>query len=190
MPRLDELAFAATLALVLASAFAASARGADQPKPIPVILDTDIGDDIDDTWALGFLLRSPELDLRLVVSDFGNTRYRAKIIAKFLERAGRTDVPVGIGLKPEDKGGRQAAWVKDYDLSRYPGKVHEDGIKALIDTIMGSSDPVTLICIGPVPNVAEALRREPRIAQKARFVGMDGSVRKGYGGKATIDAEW
>jgi inosine-uridine nucleoside N-ribohydrolase len=40
---------------------------------------------------------------------------------------------------------------------------------------------VTLIAIGPVPNIAEALRREPRIAQKARFVGMHGSVRMGYG---------
>ena len=36
---------------------------------IPVILDTDIGDDIDDTWALGFLLRSPEFDVKLVVGD-------------------------------------------------------------------------------------------------------------------------
>jgi len=190
MPRLDELPLVLTLAAILVSAFAASARGADPPKPIPVILDTDIGDDIDDTWALALLLRSPELDLRLVVSDYGNARYRARIIAKFLERAGRTDVHVGIGLRPEDKAGKQSAWVKDYDLARYPGKVHEDGVKALIDTIMGSPEPVTLICIGPVPNIAEALRREPRIAQKARFVGMDGSVRKGYGGKATIDAEW
>ncbi len=36
---------------------------------IPVILDTDIGGDIDDTWALGLLLKSPELDLKLVVGD-------------------------------------------------------------------------------------------------------------------------
>ena len=52
---------------------------------------------------------------------------------------------------------------------------------AIIETIMRSAQPVTLIAIGPVPNIAEALRREPRIAGKARFVGMHGSVRMGYG---------
>jgi hypothetical protein len=54
------------------------------PPPKPVILDTDIGDDIDDTWALGLLLQSPEFDVRLVVGDQGKNLYRAKLIAKFL----------------------------------------------------------------------------------------------------------
>jgi inosine-uridine nucleoside N-ribohydrolase len=52
---------------------------------IPVILDTDIGGDIDDTWALAMLLRCPELDVRPVVSATGNTEYRAAIIARLLE---------------------------------------------------------------------------------------------------------
>jgi len=34
-------------------------------KKIPVILDTDIGEDIDDTWALGLLLKCPEFDVKL-----------------------------------------------------------------------------------------------------------------------------
>jgi inosine-uridine nucleoside N-ribohydrolase len=146
---------------------------------IPVILDTDIGGDIDDTWALGFLLRCPELDLRLVSVDTGNTTYRAKIVAKFLERAGRSDIPVAVGLRRSDEEQGQAAWVRDYDLSRYPGTVHEDGVGALVDTIMGSEKPVTLICIGPMPNIREALKREPRIAERTRFVGMHGSLRYG-----------
>ncbi|MCX7825369.1 MAG: nucleoside hydrolase [Verrucomicrobiae bacterium] len=166
---------------------AADARGAG----IPVILDTDIGDDIDDTWALGLLLKSPELDLKLVVGDYGRTHYRARLLAKFLERAGRTDVAVGVGLDNGVTGeGGQAGWVKGYDLKAYPGKVHNDGVQALIDTIMKSPRPMTLICIGPVPNIAEALRREPRIAQRARFVGMHGSVRVGYGGSPKVAAEW
>lgn len=168
-------------------------RGADelQAKPTPVILDTDIGDDIDDTWALALLLQSPELDLKLVVGDYGKAQYRAQLLAKFLQRAGRSDIPVGTGLDVEPKGsGRQGAWVKDYDLKSYPGKIHRDGVQALIDTILRSPVPVTLICIGPVPNIAAALRHEPRIAQHARFVGMDGSVRLGYGGMKNPCAEW
>jgi inosine-uridine nucleoside N-ribohydrolase len=55
---------------------------------------------------------------------------------------------------------------------------------------MKSSQLVTLICIGPMPNIAEALKREPRIAQHARFVGMYGSVRLGYEGKPPPAPEW
>ena len=160
------------------------------PAPIPVILDTDIGDDIDDTWALALLLKSPELDLKLVVGDYGESQYRARLLGKLLERAGRTNVPVGVGLDISPIGeSRQAAWIKDYDLKSYPGKVLTNGVQAIIDTIMNSPQPVTLICIGPAPNIAEALKREPRIAQNARFVGMDGSVRLGYG-TAKPCAEW
>ena len=177
------------LVLSLVLLMSASIRAAD--VKIPVILDTDIGDDIDDTWALALLLKSPEVDLKLVVGDYYKARYRAKIIAKFLQTAGRSDVGVGIGLKPEDPAvGPQAKWVETYDLKAYPGKVHEDGVQAIIDTIMGAPTPITLICIGPAPNIAGALRRNPLIATKARFVGMYGSVRKGYDGNAKPAAEW
>lgn len=196
MNALLPLRFLRTTALccgLLALAIPATAAEKKPTKParIPVILDTDIGDDIDDTWALGLLLKSPELDLKLVVGDRGAAQYRARLLAKLLERAGRSDVPVGVGLDLEPhEDGRQAAWVKDYDLKKYPGKVHADGVQALIDTIMKSKKPVTLICIGPVPNIAEALKREPRIAKKARFVGMHGSVRVGYGGDKKPAPEW
>jgi len=156
-----------------------------------VILDTDIGDDIDDTWALGLLLKSPELDVKLVVGDYGKPLYRTKIIAKFLETVGRTDIPIGIGIDTSvHGGGPQSDWVKDYNINKYPGKIYPDGVQAIIDTIMNSPEKVTLICIGPLPNIAAALEREPRIAEKAKFVGMHGSVRKGYGGSKDISAEW
>jgi hypothetical protein len=116
----------------------------------PVILNTDIGDDIDDTWALGLLLKCPELDVKLVVGDFGKPAYRAKILAKFLQTADRTDIPVGLGLRQmPDAVGPQAEWVKDYELSAYPGQVHEDGVQAIIDTIRGSEKPITVPSISP-----------------------------------------
>lgn len=179
------------LALALTTGFAATPSRAADARPVPVILDTDIGDDIDDTWALGMLLNCPELSLKLVVGDQGKNLYRARLIAKFLERAGRTDVPVGIGMDVNATGdGRQAAWVAGYNLNTYPGRIFPDGVQAMIDLIMESPEPVTLIAIGPMPNVAEALRREPRIAAKARFVGMHGSVRKGYGNSDQISPEY
>jgi len=157
---------------------------------IPVILDSDIGDDIDDTWALLMLLRSPQFDVKLVVSDFGNAIYRCRLFAKLLELTGNTDIPVGVGLEPDDEAGLQSEWIGDYRLEDYPGKVYRDGVQALIDTIRQSPDPVTLLCIGPVPNIAEALRRDPSIAHNARFVGMHGSIYRGYDGAPAPAAEW
>jgi len=162
-----------------------------RPPGTPVIFDTDIGDDIDDTWALGWLLRSPELEVKLVVGDDGKPEYRARLLAKFLETVGRTNVVVGVGLDvPAEANEPQREWVKDYALDHYPGPVRRDGVQAIIDTIMNSPQPVTVIAIGPVPNLAAALQREPRIAARARFVGMHGSVRVGYNRDPKISAEY
>jgi inosine-uridine nucleoside N-ribohydrolase len=191
IPFLCRLASLGLMFFVIAGCASSPRQRQGRSDPIPVIFDADIGDDIDDTWALGFLLRCPELDLKLVIGDNGKSEYRAKLLAKFLEVAGRSDVPVGIGLEVNPKkSARQAGWIKDYDLAKYPGKVHPDGVQAIIDTIMKSPQPVTVIAVGPVQNIAAALRREPRIAQRARFVGMHGSVRVGYANDPKISAEY
>jgi inosine-uridine nucleoside N-ribohydrolase len=168
---------------------------AAEPPPtprhrIPAILDTDIGDDIDDTWALVLALKSPELDVRLVVTDFGNTEHRAKLVARVLELAGRTDIPIGVGVKQNDAPSPQDEWVKGYDLAKYSGRILGDGVQALIDTAMASPEPLTLIAIGPPANLGAALGREPRIAGKLCLVGMFGSIHRGYDGKPVPEPEW
>lgn len=189
--RRNGLLALATLSL-LASGSAAAPQSGTTPAPsrIPVILATDIGDDIDDTWALALLLRSPELDLRLVVTDYGDTVYRARLVAKLLEVGGRTDVPIAVGVRQWAKDGPQADWLGDYALARYPGRVSEDGVQALVDTVMGSAEPLTLIAIGPPPTLRAALEREPRIAAKLRLVGMFGSLREGYAAQSKPEPEW
>jgi inosine-uridine nucleoside N-ribohydrolase len=149
---------------------------------IPVILDTDIGFDVDDVWALAFLLMCPELDVKLITTTTGDTVYRARLVAKLLDVAGRQDIPIGIGIPLDESPRTHATWLGDYTLADYPGPVIVDGIGALCDTITTSADPITLICIGPLPNIAAALAREPKIADNSRFVGMHGSLRVGYQG--------
>lgn len=147
---------------------------------IPVIFDTDIGFDIDDTWALGMLVKRPELDVKLVLGSHGKSLYRAGLLAKFLETVDRTDIPVGIG--PADNrpnSGAQSGWLGDYSVNDYPGTVHQDGVQAMIDIIMTSDEPITIITVGPLNNLAEALKREPRIAERARVVSNLGSIYKG-----------
>jgi hypothetical protein len=53
------------------------------------------GTDIDDSWAIALALTSPELDIRLIAAATHNTPARARIIAKYLESVGRTDIPIG-----------------------------------------------------------------------------------------------
>ena len=82
-----------SIRLILAVAWASAAVAAK-----PVILDTDIGSYIDDTWALLYFLNSPELDLQLIVTATAKTSYKAKVAAKYLEVSQRGDVVAGIGL--------------------------------------------------------------------------------------------
>lgn len=167
-------------------------------KKIPVFLDTDIGSDIDDTWALALLLKSPELKLEFALSAIGDVHYRAKVIAKMLEVAGSVDTVVGIGDRIEAKSERlspilhkrQAAWVENYRLEDYPGPLREDGVEALVEHIMRSKETPKLLCIGPLSNIRRALALEPRIAPKCDFIGMHGSVRLGYHGSSTPSREY
>ncbi len=159
-------------------------------KRIPVILDTDIGSDIDDTWAVALLLNCAELDPRLIVTASGDTRARARLAARFLEVAGRADIPVGIGRFEGEEDLPQAPWVGDYELDRYPGTIYEDGIEAMLQCIRESPAPVVLVVLGPATNIAAALARDPSIVDKARVVAMSGSVDVGYDGKPEPEPEY
>jgi inosine-uridine nucleoside N-ribohydrolase len=155
----------------------------------PVILDTDIGDDIDDTWALAMLLKSPELELKLVTTTCGKAEYRAKLVAKLLTVAGRSDIPIGLGEGGHGGTGGQQAWIEDYKLSDYRGTIHQNGAAAIIELIEASQKPVTVISIGPSHTLAAALKAKPSIASKALLIGMQGSVFKGYDG-GPVSAEY
>lgn len=161
-------------------------------KPVPTILSTDIGSDIDDTWALAHILRSPELDLKMVLTETGEALYRGQVTGKLLEAANRADVAIALGKDygvMADEHRHQGPWVETYDLETYPGTVHQDGIQAFIDLVNKTEGPIAVIAIGPPPSLAEALKREPQIAEKCHFYGMHGSFDLGYGGSPEISAE-
>ena len=162
------------------------------PPRIPVILDTDIGTDIDDTWALAQLLRSPELDPRLILTGAGNIDFRTAVTARYLQVSGRTDVLIGRGVQAWDTASshrNQEPWIKGYDLASYPGEILEDGVGRMIEVIESSPMPVTIIAIGPAVNLAAALARAPGIAARCRLVGMFGSFDVGYDGAKIPSAE-
>lgn len=156
----------------------------NEKKKLPVILDTDIGGDIDDSWVISMLLRSHELDIKLIVPALEtpeDPQSRARITCKQIEESGYTGVPVGLGLANCPHGHPLQGWAADYDLSKYPGPIYEDGVQTMIDMIMESDETITVICIAPLTNIAEALEREPRIAEKAKVIVIGGSIYNGHG---------
>lgn len=156
---------------------------------IQLILDTDIGGDIDDTWALAMIFGCPQLDLRLVTTAFDDTYAKARLVAKMLGRTGCENVPVGVGVRTSDCPLYQAAWLGDYDLDSFRGVVLADGVSVLIEAVHNSPTPPVILAIGPLRNLAEALRRDPSIADRARVVAMAGGVRTGYGPASAPEPE-
>ena len=152
-----------------------------------IILDTDFGDDIDDSFALYYLLKAMPESISLVLSDFGQTEKRAELICNFLERCGRKDIPVGIGVNMEYRDPYIYKFFNKYELSSYP-QVYENGLMK-VKELIEENDDVVIIAIGPTTNLAAL----SEICEKAKDVpvyAMLGSVYSGYFGADKPDKEW
>ncbi len=160
-------------------------------SPQLVILDTDIGDDIDDAFALALVLRSPELHLLGVTTAFGDTELRARLVDRYLSAVGRSDIPVMAGVQTDAPNHFTQA---DYAQSG-PSKKHGDAVDFLLSQIKAHPSEITLIGIGPLFNVQAAILRDAATFRKLkRVVIMGGSVYRGYDGtdgtQRPPDPEW
>lgn len=145
-----------------------------QGDKIKVILDTDIGDDIDDAWALAFVVAYQRFVPLGVTITHGNTPERAKIACKMLHIAKRDDIPVFVGRKTNDKVFHQYSWAEDFTAKRPARKSAADFI---VETVKRYPGEVTLLAVGPLQNVADALRKEPNLGKYVkRVVLMSGCV--------------
>ena len=160
-----------------------------QRAPIKVILDTDIGTDIDDAWALGLAMTSPEFELIAVTISDGNTSARARVACKLLHTADHGGVPVAVGRQTPPPSGvdYQFAWAEDFTAKR---PVTQSAAQLIVDTARRFPNELTLIAVGPLQNVADALRLEPRLPTLLkRVVLMSGSIR-GSAWSPSPMAEW
>lgn len=156
-----------------------------EPKRRPVILDTDIGTDVDDTWALALIMRSPELELKAITTVTYDTMFRARLSAKLLDTEGHPPVPIGLGpvTSQETKYNCQQEWTGDFPLDNYKAPLVRDAAGLIIDLVCQSPEPVVLMGIGPFSNIAEVVRRAPDVVEKTDFIGLGGSVFRQYFGK-------
>jgi inosine-uridine nucleoside N-ribohydrolase len=188
------LALAVGLGLVSgARGVAAQAGTVTAAAPQRVVLDTDIGDDIDDAFALGLLLQSPEVDLLGVSTAYGQTGLRARLVERYLRAVGRANVPVAAGVVgPDTDHFSQAAYARQMPERKYP-----DGVALLLNQIRVHPGQVTVIAIGALTNLKAALDRDPATFRKVnRVVLMGGSVYEGYEDHQTgqrgrpVSVEW
>jgi purine nucleosidase len=178
-------------ALPLVTAARTSAQASGLPHPQLAILDTDIGDDIDDAFALALALPSPEIKLLGITTTFGDTELRARLVDRYLHAVGRTDIPVAAGVSTPHSN----VFTQEVYASHWPKTVHPSGVRFLLDQIRAHPGAITLIAIGPLTNVEEAIKEDPTTFGKLRrVVLMGGSVDRGYdnarGVNHTPDAEW
>ena len=164
---------------MLACVIFAALLAAAEERPLPVFLDTDIGDDIDDALALALALQSPELKVLGISTVLQDGPRRADLVWRILQLYGRTDIPVGSGAErplvapPRVGPVRQTEALRPQDAM--PADRRRNGVELLIDTCMRSAEKVTLIAYGPLTNIALALRAEPRLSERiGRIVLMNG----------------
>jgi inosine-uridine nucleoside N-ribohydrolase len=139
-----------------------------------IILDTDIGDDIDDAWALGFVISYQGFAPLGITITHGNTPARAKIACKMLHLTGRDNIPVFVGRKTNDKVFQQYSWAEDFTAKRPEKQAAADYI---VETVKRYPGEVTLLAVGPLQNIADALRKEPNLGKYVkRIVLMSGCV--------------
>ncbi|MFC9691684.1 nucleoside hydrolase [Kribbella sp. NPDC056951] len=137
-----------------------------------LILDTDIGSDVDDAMALALILGTPSLDLVAIHTVYGDTRLRAQLARRYGALADR-DLTVVAGTA-EPLSGRKVWWAghegtlhKDLDTETFaPGSAPED----LVARLQNNQGELDVVAIGPLTNLAAALELEPRIAQWIRHL--------------------
>ena len=142
--------------------------------PLPVLLDTDIGTNVDDTLALAYLLRHPRCELLGVTTVSGDVAKRAACAEIVCREAGRDDIPIHCGAPgPLLVGTGQAA------VPLYPAVVHRPhradrtpgtAIEFLRTVIRDRPGEITLLTVGPLTNIALLFALDPQIPSLLKAV--------------------
>lgn len=148
-------------------------KGTQQmPASHRVILDTDIGTDVDDLMALALILGTPAIELLGVTTVYGDVDLRARMTKRVAAIAG-ADFPVHAGAS-ETLSGREVWWA-GHEAVLYENLAQEeidgtDAVGILIETVCESPGTVDVIAIGPLTNIAAAITRDERFAASVRHL--------------------
>jgi purine nucleosidase len=136
-----------------------------------LILDTDIGSDLDDALALACIFGSPSIRLEAVTTVYGDTAVRAGIVARLCELAG-----VGVPIIPGatvTRSGREVWWAgfEGTNFESLESPLIREGMDAtrfLAETVAAAPGEIDVLAIGPLTNIANALDFDPAFASHVR----------------------
>jgi purine nucleosidase len=157
-----------------------------------LILDTDIGSDVDDAMALAQIMGTPGLSLHSVTTVYGDTLLRARIARRYGVLAGH-DIAVHAGQSTPLSG--RDVWWSGHEGSLHDGLDRETvaelpAVDHLIATLRAQPGEIDVIAVGPLTNIAEALRREPQVATWIRHLWiMGGSFPAGEKGEHNFKSD-
>jgi inosine-uridine nucleoside N-ribohydrolase len=142
-----------------------------------IIIDTDIGDDIDDAFALGLALSSPEFEILGVSASFGDTVTRAKMLDRMLGELGHNDMPVAMGT-PVNVNLNAFTQRRYAEGGQFARASHPASADFILEQARKYPGQVTLVAVGPLPNVGAAIDKDLASFRKLkRVVIMGGSIR-------------
>jgi len=147
-----------------------------------ILIDTDIGSDVDDAIAITLALKSPELEVVGITTVYGDTSLRARIALKLLKLIGRGHVPVAAGIEKPLLRERGVWWaghegkgiLTEEDKELKP--IDKHAVDFIIEKILENPKEITLVTIGPLTNIATAIIKEPRIVDNVKEIVMMGGV--------------
>lgn len=151
-----------------------------QQKPVPLIFDTDIGDDIDDALALALVLQSPEVDVRLITTVTDRVEDRTRLAWKELGAYGRHDIALATGaaepLLDPSYPDHAAQFKILTSQDQPPPAARRNAAAAITETLLASDRKVTILALGPLTNIALALKLNPRIKEKIQRIVLMGGA--------------
>ncbi len=151
---------------------------------IPIIIDTDIGDDIDDIWALGLAIASNMFDIKLISVCYADIEYKTKIVYDIITKTKNDKIALAKGVEIlHNLNPPHYQRVKDLK-----GSAFEDAPKSIAEQVkQGVRD---IIALGPLDNIARFVTQYKDLKDKCRIIIMGGSIYKGYINQTAPCAEY
>ena len=171
--------------------FAFSAQAQKQK----VILDCDLGDDIDDAYALALLLSNTDkFDILGITTCYGRTDDRAQMACKMLYETGNENIPVAMGRNTSNVDERANWYADQFYWSKGFNKIKpiaKPAVDFIIEQLYKYPNEIIVFSVGPVTNMSDIAQKDPKALGLAkRIVAMYGSFYVGYNGSPTIEPEW
>lgn len=166
-----------------------------QAQKQKVILDCDLGDDIDDAYAVALMLSSTDkFDILGITTCYGRTHDRAELACKLLYETGLERIPVALGRNTSSLNDRANWYADQYYWSKGFTKVlpiKQSAADFIIEQLHKYPNEVIVFSVGPVTNMKDVIEKDAGALKLAKkIIAMFGSFYIGYNGSPTINAEW